>query len=251
MQKITNVERTRRSLVRKVQRIRISSSVRALLGYLLNEDWSEPKITFLCCGADGMMWVGENGDTNLSRLLCSRRDVIAGILELCYRFNFTPAERTYLLAGMLCPENTKQPIVQQRGGHCVDVEPFLAEARLERDPIKIAGYYIDYVFFCESKRWRVNDVFRGSVAFNERIVMKILNVSALELSPRHAELREALDIVLTLRPPSWMGGMAGLYIAKVAKFKTILLSCFPDHPRKWALDPVTIEELMDLRKLQN
>ncbi len=251
MKEITNVERTRRSLVRKVQEIRMSSSVRALLGYLLHEDWSEPKITLLCCGADEMMWVGENSDTNLSRLLCSRRGVITGILELCYRFQFTPAERTYLLAGMPCPENTKQPIVQQRDGRCVDVEPFLAEARLERDPTKIAGYYIDYVFFCEGKQWRVDDVFRGSEAFNERIVMKILNVFAFESSPRHAELREAFDIVLTLRPPTWMGAMAGLYIAKVAKFKTVLLSCFPDHPRKWALDPVTIEELMELRKLQN
>ncbi len=84
----------------------------------------------------------------------------------------------------------------------MDVEPFLTQERLERDPIEIADFYIDYVFFCEGKRWPVNEVFRGSVAFNERIVMKILNVFSFELSPRHAELREAFDIVLTLRPPS-------------------------------------------------
>jgi hypothetical protein len=57
-----NIERTRRSVARKLnpQTISTSTLVRSLLGYLLDERWTEPHIIDLRCAEDGMLLAYES-----------------------------------------------------------------------------------------------------------------------------------------------------------------------------------------------
>ena len=101
-----NIERTRRNLARKLnpQTISTSTLVRSLLGYLLDEHWTEPHIIDLCCAEDGMLLAYESDSHGYLRLLCSRDDLIRAILILADLVNLMPRERTYLLAGVPLPE---------------------------------------------------------------------------------------------------------------------------------------------------
>ncbi len=97
-----NVEWTRRSVARKLnpQTISTSTLVRSLLGYLLNEHWTEPHIIDLRCAEDGMLLAYESQSDGYLRLLCGRDDLIGAILVLAHLVELTPRERTYLLAGV-------------------------------------------------------------------------------------------------------------------------------------------------------
>jgi hypothetical protein len=97
-----NIERTRRSVARKLnpQTISTSTPVRSLLGYLLDERWTEPHIIDLRCAEDGMLLAYESDSHGYLRLLCSRDDLIRAILILAHLVNLMPWERTYLLAGV-------------------------------------------------------------------------------------------------------------------------------------------------------
>ena len=97
-----NIEGTRRSVARKLnpQMISTSTLVRSLLGYLLNERWTEPHIIDLRCAEDGMLLAYESNSHGYLRLLCSRDQLIHAILVLAHLVELTPRERTYLLAGV-------------------------------------------------------------------------------------------------------------------------------------------------------
>lgn len=97
-----NIERTRRSVTRKLHPRAISTStvVRSLLGYLLNERWTEPHIIDLRCAEDGMLLAYESLSHGYLRLLCSRDELIRAILVLAQLVELTPSERSFLLAGV-------------------------------------------------------------------------------------------------------------------------------------------------------
>ena len=97
-----NIERTRRSVARKLDPEIISTStlVRSLLGYLVEERWTEPHIIDLRCAEDGMLLAYESQSHGYLRLLCSRDELIRAILILAHLVNLAPGERTYLLAGV-------------------------------------------------------------------------------------------------------------------------------------------------------
>jgi hypothetical protein len=97
-----NIEGTRRSVARKLnpQMISTSTLVRSLLGYLLNERWTEPHIIDLRCAGDEMLLAYESNSHGYLRLLCSRNQLIHAILVFAHLVELTPRERTYLLAGV-------------------------------------------------------------------------------------------------------------------------------------------------------
>jgi hypothetical protein len=103
-----NIERTRRSVVRKLNPEAVSTStiIRSLLAYLLNERWTEPHILDLRCADDGMLLAHESQTRGYFRLICSRDQLIRAVLMLAHVANLTPAERAYLLKRV--PENTQQ-----------------------------------------------------------------------------------------------------------------------------------------------
>jgi hypothetical protein len=97
-----NIERTRRNAARKLDPHVISTStlVRSLLGYLVNERWTEPHIIDLRCTEDGMLMAYESQLDGYLRLLCNREELIRAVLVLAHLVNLTPGERSYLLAGV-------------------------------------------------------------------------------------------------------------------------------------------------------
>ena len=94
-----NLETTRRRAVQKLHPSVIGTStfVRSLLGYLLNEVWTDPPILHLRCEADGMLLAYEPDSGAHLRVLCSRDELIRAVLHLACSQDLTPAERTYLL----------------------------------------------------------------------------------------------------------------------------------------------------------
>jgi hypothetical protein len=97
-----NIEKTRRSAAHKLapNEIRTSTVVRSLLGYLVNERWTEPYIVDLRCAEDGMLIAYESDSDTYLRLLCSRDELVRAVLTLAHLVNLTPSERSYLLAGL-------------------------------------------------------------------------------------------------------------------------------------------------------
>ena len=77
-----NIERTRQGLARKLgpDTINTSTFVRSLLGYLLNELWTDPYIIDLRCAEDGMLMAHESNSETYLRLLCRRDDLIHALL---------------------------------------------------------------------------------------------------------------------------------------------------------------------------
>jgi hypothetical protein len=82
--------------------------VRSLLGYLLEEAWTFPKILYLACQRDGMLLAWKSDSNSYLRLLCSRKDLISAILVLSDMVSLTPRERTYLLSRVPQPFNAGQ-----------------------------------------------------------------------------------------------------------------------------------------------
>lgn len=95
-----NVERTRRSVAHKLgpNVIRTSTVVRSLIGYLVNERWTEPHIIDLQCADDGMLLAYESDADTYLRLVCNRDELVRALLSLSHLLNLTPAERNYLLS---------------------------------------------------------------------------------------------------------------------------------------------------------
>ena len=97
-----NIEKTRRNVAHKLapNAIRTSTVVRSLLGYLVNERWTEPYIVHLRCAEDGMLMAYESDSNAYLRLLCSRDELVRALLTLAHLVKLTPSERSYLLAGL-------------------------------------------------------------------------------------------------------------------------------------------------------
>ena len=95
-----NVERARRSAARKLNPDAISTStpMRALIAYLIGEQWTYPYILSLACAPDGSMFAWESECDGYRRLICKRSDLIQAILQLASIGDLTPAERTLLLS---------------------------------------------------------------------------------------------------------------------------------------------------------
>jgi hypothetical protein len=104
-----NIEITRRSVARKLDpdAFNTSTFVRSLLGYLVNERWTQPYIVDLRCSNDGMLMAYESESGTYLRLLCRRRDLIRAVLALADMVNLTPRERSYLLAGVPSPHRSQ------------------------------------------------------------------------------------------------------------------------------------------------
>ena len=98
---INQIERTRRSAAQKLApcNVRITTVVRSLLGYLLNEQrWASPYIIDLRCGEDGMLLAYESDSGDYLRMLVKREELVQGVLMLAQIVDLTPGERSYLLS---------------------------------------------------------------------------------------------------------------------------------------------------------
>jgi hypothetical protein len=95
-----NIEKTRRSLARKLHPDVFSTStpMRSLIGYMVGEQWTYPYILSLACAPDGSMFAWENECDGYRRLICKRNDLVQAILLLACITDLTPAERTLLLS---------------------------------------------------------------------------------------------------------------------------------------------------------
>lgn len=56
------MNRTRQAVIRKIQPIRTSGKFRAILGCLLGQTWTEPRIVALMVTSDGMLLASHEGD---------------------------------------------------------------------------------------------------------------------------------------------------------------------------------------------
>lgn len=98
-------EKIRQSCARKLERVKTSGKFTAILGCLLCESWTNPKIEELIITSDGFLLAREQGDCGFNELIGTESDLdrnirgIAGVAEL------DDDELKYLLnraAGLKC-----------------------------------------------------------------------------------------------------------------------------------------------------
>lgn len=94
-----NLETARRNAAAKLHPSALTTStfIRSILGYLVDEVWTDPLVTGLAFDPDGDLYVQENGNPFYGRVLCTRSVLISAVLQLSQAAGLSPRERTYLL----------------------------------------------------------------------------------------------------------------------------------------------------------
>jgi hypothetical protein len=86
-------------LIRKLDpsRLRVSGKFHAILGCMLGQRWTTPRITALCITSDGFVLAEEAGDVGFNHLIGDEADLRRNIRGVCRAVAASQAETTYLL----------------------------------------------------------------------------------------------------------------------------------------------------------
>src|SRR5438552_9468460 len=95
---IRDVDQIRRDCASKLRAVQISDHFQAILGCLLGEDWTTPRLVEMVITPDGHVLGRCNGETSFKAFLCASEDLLRNIHGVAPVAELDGDEVGYLLA---------------------------------------------------------------------------------------------------------------------------------------------------------
>lgn len=97
------IKEVHNNVAEKIARVKVSEKFTAILGAMLDQHWTNPRLTCLCATSDGFVLGEQEGDLGFNEFLGALSDLERNCRGVAEVAELTPGETNYFLALMPVP----------------------------------------------------------------------------------------------------------------------------------------------------